>query len=166
MLFATAVSMMAICQRAEAVPPLVAGDVPTADKHHVEWFVGTRYQKTGVTERQVPFTKVVYGISDRQEVTFEVPYLVSQGRQGFGDAVVGTKYQFLKETDRRPGIAGSFEVKLDNGSQTKGLGTGAIDYDLRMRAQKPGRNLARPTGWRRTSVWSIVCFPTLWCMEP
>lgn len=135
-LLATAVSILAICQRAEAVPPLVAGDVPTVDKHHVEWFVGTRYQKTGAIERQVPFTEVVYGISDRQEVTFEVPYLVSQGRQGFGDAVVGTKYQFLKEMDRRPGVAGSFEAKLDTGSQAKGFGTGAMEYDLRLRSQK------------------------------
>jgi len=135
-LVATAVSIVAICQRAEAVPPLVAGDVPTAEKGHVECYVGTRYQKTGSVERQLPATEIVYGISPRQEVTFEIPYLSMAGQQGFGDAVLGTKYLFLSEMDQRPGIAGSFEVKLDNGSQTKGLGTGAIDYDLRMRAQK------------------------------
>lgn len=135
-LVATVVSLMVIVHRAEAVPPLVVGDVPTADKHHVEWYVGTRYQKTDTIERQIPFTEVVYGISDRQEVTFEVPYLASQGHQGFGDAVVGTKYQFLKETDRYPGVAGSFEAKLDTGSQAKGFGTGAMEYDLQLRSQK------------------------------
>ncbi len=119
-----------------AVPPLVAGDVPTAEKGHVELYVGTRYQKTGSIERQLPFTEIVYGISARQEVTFEIPYLSDSGQNGFGDGVLGTKYLFIPETDKRPGIAGSFEAKLDNGSQIKGLGTGAIDYDLRMRAQK------------------------------
>ena len=111
-----------VSQRASAVPPLVAGDVPTADKNHVEWYVGTRYQKTGAIERQIPFTEVVYGISDRQELTFEVPYLSSQGQEGFGDIVLGTKYLFLRETDQLPGVAGSFEWKLENGDEDKGLG--------------------------------------------
>jgi len=118
------------------VPPLVAGDVPTAEKGHVELYVGTRYQKTGSIERQLPATEIVYGISSKQEVTFEIPYLSTSGQNGFGDAVLGTKYLFLSEIDKRPGIAGSFEVKLDNGSQAKGLGTGAVDYNLLMRAQK------------------------------
>ena len=129
--FATTVS-----QEASAVPPLVAGDVPTADKNHVEWYVGTRYQKTGTIERQIPFTEVVYGISDRQELTFEVPYLSTQGQEGFGDVVLGTKYLFLRETNQLPGVAGSFEWKPENGDEDKGLGTGAMDYDLRLRSQK------------------------------
>jgi len=119
-----------------AVPPLVAGDVPTAEKGHVELYVGTRYQKTGSIEMQLPSTEIVYGISSKQEVTFEIPYLLMAGQDGFGDGVLGTKYLFLPETDKRPGIAGSFEAKLDNGSRSRGLGTGAIDYDLRVRAQK------------------------------
>ncbi len=49
---------------------------------------------------------------------------------------MGTKYQFFLETDKSPGVAGSFELKLDNAGQTKGLGTGAMDYDFRLRSQK------------------------------
>lgn len=123
-------------KKVEAVPPLVAGDVPTADKNHVEWFIGMRYQKTDSIERQIPFTEMVYGISDRQELTFEIPYLSLNGNHGFGDAVLGTKFQFIKEAERIPGVAGSFEIKLANASQTKGLGTGANEYDLRLRSQK------------------------------
>lgn len=123
-------------KKVEAVPPLVAGDVPTADKNHVEWFIGMRYQKTDSIERQIPFTELVYGISERQEITFEIPYLSIDGNHGFGDAVLGTKFQFIKEAERIPGVAGSFELKLDNGSQTRGLGTGAKEYDLRLRSQK------------------------------
>lgn len=121
---------------AEAVPPLVAGDVPTADKNHVEWFIGMRHQKTDSIERQIPFTELVYGISERQELTFEIPYLSIDGNHGFGDAVLGTKFQFIKEAEGIPGLAGSFEIKLANASQTKGLGTGANEYDLRLRSQK------------------------------
>ncbi|MBI5049115.1 MAG: transporter [Deltaproteobacteria bacterium] len=79
---------------------------------------------------------MVWGISDRQEITFEIPYLSADGASGFGDAVLGTKYQFLKETEGAPGIAGSFEIKLANASQSKGLGTGAMEYDFRVRSQK------------------------------
>ena len=122
--------------KVEAVPPLVAGDVPTADKNHVEWFIGMRYQKTDSIERQIPFTELVYGISERQELTFEIPYLSIDGNHYFGDAVLGTKFQFINEAEGIPGVAGSFEVKLANASQTKGLGAGAKEYDLRLRSQK------------------------------
>jgi Putative MetA-pathway of phenol degradation len=125
-----------VANPAAAVPPLVTGDVPTADKNHVEVYVGTRYQKTDSIERQLPFTEIVYGLTERQEITFEIPYLSVDGQHGFGDAVLGTKYLILRETDQRPGIAGSFELKLDNGDASKGLGTGALEYDFRPRAQK------------------------------
>ncbi|MBI4379066.1 MAG: transporter [Nitrospinae bacterium] len=127
---------MLIPEGAYAVPPLVTGDVPTAEKNHVELFIGTLYQDTGSIERQIPFTEVVYGISDRQEVTSEIQYLSIKDNQGLGDITLGTKYQFLKESDRFPGIASSFEVKLPNGNQAKELGTGAMNYDLRLRSQK------------------------------
>ena len=84
--------------RMDAVPPLVSGDVPTADKGIFEWYVGTRYQSEGGSvNRQIPFTELVCGISDRQEITFEIPLLSQQGEHGFGDITLGTKYMFLKE---------------------------------------------------------------------
>jgi hypothetical protein len=121
---------------AAAVQPMVAGDVPTADKNHVELYLGMGYQDTDGIERQLPFTEIVYGLTDRQEITFEIPYLSVDGQHGFGDAVLGTKYLILRETDQRPGIAGSFEVKLGNGAASKGLGTGAVEYDFRLRVQE------------------------------
>jgi len=42
----------------------------------------------------------------------------------------------LRETAERPGLAGSFEWKLATGSQAKGLGTGSMEYGLRLRSQK------------------------------
>ncbi len=128
-------------QEAFAIPPLVAGDVPTADKGGAELFMGTRYQKTGDLERQIPFIELVLGVSSWQELTIEMPYLSlipaqSGGRIGFGDVVVGTKMVFLRETERRPGAALSVEAKLNNGDPRQGLGSGAVDYELRLRSQK------------------------------
>lgn len=125
-----------VARPAATVQPMVAGDVPTADKTHVEVYLGVRYQESDGIERQLPFTEVVYGLTERQEITFEMPYLSVDGQHGFGDAVLGTKYIILPETDQRPGVAGSFELKLENGAPSKGLGTGAVEYDFRLRAQK------------------------------
>jgi hypothetical protein len=124
--------------RSFAPPPLVTGDVPTADKHHFEWYVGGRYQESesGKPSRLLPFTEIVYGITDRQEVTFEMAGLSKDHDYGINDAVVGTKFVYIKEAERLPGVAGSFELKLPTGDKDRGLGTGELDYDLRLRTQK------------------------------
>jgi hypothetical protein len=130
------VVLLASTSQLFAPPPLVTGDVPTADKGHVEIYVGMRYQDTGTISRQIPFTEFVYGITERQEITFEVPYLSRKGEHGFGESVIGTKYLFLRETESRPGIAGSFELKVPTGDEARGLGNGEFAYDLRLRTQK------------------------------
>lgn len=121
-----------------APPPLVTGDVPTAGKDSFEWYFGGRYQEseTGMPSRLLPFTELVYGLSDRQELTFEIAGLSKDHEYGFNDAVLGTKFIILKETGQRPGIAGSFELKLPTGDESRGLGSGEFDYDLRLRTQK------------------------------
>lgn len=130
--------LLASTPRCFAPPPLVTGDVPTADEETFEWYIGARYQESesGNPSRLLPFTELVYGLSDRQELTFEIAGLSANHEYGVSDSVVGTKYIFLKETDQLPGIAGSFELKLPTGDEARGLGSGEFDYDLRLRAQK------------------------------
>src|SRR5688572_21189240 len=102
-----------------APPPMVTGDVPTANRQTFEWYVGGRYQESesGNPSRLLPFTELVYGLTDRQELTFEIAGLSVDHEYGISDAVVGTKFVFLKETEKRPGIAGSFELKLPTGDE-------------------------------------------------
>lgn len=124
-----------------AVPPLVAGDVPTADKGHAEVYLGYKSEDTDGIKREIPADEVVLGISSRQEVTIEAPYASSNPlggghRTGFGDVTLGTKLMFLRETAGRLGAAVSFEAKLDNADAKSGLGSGAVDYDIRLRTQK------------------------------
>jgi hypothetical protein len=130
--------MLLTVSRCFAPPPMVTGDVPTADKQTFEWYAGARYQESesGKPARLLPFTELVYGVSERLEVTFETAGLSVEGHYGLTDSVVGTKFVFLNETARRPGVAGSFELKLPTGDESRGLGSGEFDYDLRLRAQK------------------------------
>src|SRR5512137_1754104 len=121
---------------AAAVPPLVIGDVPTADKGDLEIYAGVRYQKDGAGEWQVPFTEFILGVSSWQEITLEVPYVLVDGQAGFGDLVLGTKVMPLRETAELPGIALSFEWKLPNASMAKGLGSGSMEFGFLLRSQK------------------------------
>ena len=124
--------------RCFAPPPLVTGDVPVADKESFEWYVGVRYQESesGNPARLLPFTELVYGLTDRMELTLETAGLSVNHEYGLNDSVLGTKYVFLNETDRCPGLAGSFELKLPTGDESLGLGSGEFDWDLRLRTQK------------------------------
>lgn len=78
--FVAALFLIGFTARLYAPPPLVTGDVPTAEKGRFELYAGVRYQEseTGKPARQIPFTELVYGITDRQELTFENP-LLEQG---------------------------------------------------------------------------------------
>ena len=138
-LFFLPLVLSATITKTPAPPPLVTGDVPTADKGMFELYSGFRYQDTGTITRQAPFTELVYGIAERQEVIVEAPFLSRKGEYGIGDVVIGTKYVFVRESKRLPGIAASFELKLPTGDEERGLGSGEFDYDLRLRAQKTWR---------------------------
>src|SRR5687768_580223 len=82
--------------RCFAPPPLVTGDVPTADKETYEWYLGARYQESesGNPSRLLPFTELVYGLTDRMELTFETSGLSKDHEYGLSDSVIGTKYVF------------------------------------------------------------------------
>jgi Putative MetA-pathway of phenol degradation len=126
-----------------AVPPLVIGDVPTADRGTVETYAGVQQVKNGAVEWAVPTTETVLGISNWQEITIEVPYLVADAGHGLGDLVLGTKVQLLPEASGRPGLAGSVEWKLANGDLASGTGSGSMEFGLLLRAQQT---------WGRTTL--------------
>jgi hypothetical protein len=132
-----ALAMLACGTRAEAVPPLVSGDVPTAEQGEIELYLGVLYEKNGgAIARKLPSIELNYGIFDGLEMSFQFPWLSEGGIHGGGDFVLGPKYVFLTETKTRPGIAGSFELKVPTASSSRGLGTGAFDEDLLLRVQK------------------------------
>ena len=58
-------AFVALAAKCFAPPPLVTGDVPTADKNAFEWYVGSLYQKSdsGHPSRLLPTTELVYGLT-------------------------------------------------------------------------------------------------------
>jgi len=117
--------------------PLITGDVPTAPNGRFEWYLGFRYQDSGSVERRLPHSELVYGLTERWEVSVESPYLSREGEHGFGDATLATKVVAITETERRPALGASYEIKFDNGDAERGLGSGGYEHEFRLRAQKP-----------------------------
>jgi hypothetical protein len=129
--------LMLACARVEAVPPLVSGDVPVAEKGEFELYLGVLYENDGGSiSRSLPALELNYGFTERMEMTFQIPWLSEGGAHGVGDLVIGPKVVLLEETKTRPGVAGSFELKVPTASSSRGLGSGAFDEDLRLRVQK------------------------------
>lgn len=127
--------LMAFTRPAMAIKPLVSGDVPTAPKGVYELFVGyLLVEGDRVRAQEVPFWEVVYGVTERQELTIEAPLIVLDvpigTEMGIGDAVVGTKFRFFGEPEADSGLSASLEVKLPTGDEERGLGSGATDVSL------------------------------------
>lgn len=120
-----------------AVPPLVSDDVPPADKGQIQWYLGSQYLSgNGSIERDLLATSMSIGITDRQEISWGIPFISTGGEHGLGDLFVGTKYLLLKETETLPAASASFNLSTPTGDQSRGLGTGGWDYDFRLQAQK------------------------------
>lgn len=131
-------ALLCFTDPAAAIPPLVSGDVPTASRGIYEFFVGHVFRDNGDVETwEVPFWELVYGLSERQEVTIEAPVVVREDAHGtttgLGDAVIGTKLRLLGKPAADAGLSVSLEIKLPTGDPDRGLGSGAADVDLRAR---------------------------------
>ena len=130
--------LIASVRPAMAIPPLVSGDIPTANRGTYEFFVGYVLTDGGrVTVQEVPFWEVVYGLTERQELTIEGPLVHRDDPTGttlgFGDVVLGTKYRLFGIPAADSGLSVSLEVRLPTGDEEKGLGSGATNVDLRTR---------------------------------
>jgi hypothetical protein len=135
--FAVAALVAAVClPRLYAPPPLITGDVPTADFGTFELYTGFRYQDTGRIQRQLPHVELVYGFAGRWEVSAEANYLSRAGAHGIDDFTLATKTVVVAEGTSTPALGASYEFKFDNGDAERGLGSGGYEHDLRLRAQK------------------------------
>ena len=126
----------ALLPRLYAPPPLITGDVPTADKGNFELYTGFRYQDTGRIQRQLPHVELVYGLAERWEISADGNYLSRAGAHGLDDVTIATKAVFVEESATSPAIGVSYEFKFDSGNAARGLGSGGNEHDLRLRAQK------------------------------
>jgi hypothetical protein len=98
-----AVSLFAPCiARAQGGPPYFTNDPGTPG--NANWEINLGSMQTiarGVASYQVPQIDLNYGVGDRIQLTYEVPYVLNTGtgatRSGWGNAYPGVKWRFLDQ---------------------------------------------------------------------
>ncbi len=115
--------------------PLSTNDAGTVERGHFEVECGYEYAKGDADEENSLSFAVTCGIAQNLDLGVEVPYRFidfdeGDDVDGIGDVEFTTKYTLVKETEDHPAFAMSFGVKSETGDETKGLGTGEIDYSI------------------------------------
>lgn len=81
-------------------PPMITDDPGTPGDGHWEINLATQTNHTaGTTTFQLPLVDANYGVGDRAQLKFELPWLVQdepggESRSGVGDGLIGVKWRF------------------------------------------------------------------------
>ena len=87
---------------ADAGPPLLTDDPGTPGDGHWEINLAwTSERSTGARYDEAPLVDINYGVGDRVQLKFEMPWVAETGRgnNGFGNALIGVKWRFLDQGD-------------------------------------------------------------------
>lgn len=72
----------------------------------------------------------IYGITERLELSAEIPYLFHEQEDGIGDINVVGKFLMLNETEKFPAFTLKGILKTSSGDADRGLGSGDLDYSI------------------------------------
>lgn len=119
-----------------AYRPLGTEDAGVAGKGVAQTEVSWDYLKWENDDKeQVLMLVPIYGLTEDLELSVEIPYLihnpdVGDSEEGIGDVNLVVKYLLYEESDESLAFTVKGVVKLDNGDEDKGLGSGDKDYSL------------------------------------
>lgn len=120
-----------------AYRPFITEDAGVAGKGVAQLEVSWDYMdwENGDTEN-VLLLVPIYGITERIELSAEMPYLFHEEEDGIGDINLVGKFLMISETDRLPAFALKGVIKPPTGDEDKGLGSGDWDYSIVLVASK------------------------------
>lgn len=135
--FVLGLFMILAAGNASAYRPLGTEDAGVAGKGVAQAEVSWDYLKWDndeVEDEQVLMLVPIYGLTERLEISVEVPYLIHDledgSEEGIGDVNLVAKYLLVEEGEKNPAFAVKGVAKLDNGDYDNGLGSGDKDYSL------------------------------------
>lgn len=105
--------------RAAGSPPMITDDPGTPGDGHWEINLGVSTERRpGSRVSELPLFDINYGIGDRLQLKYEVPYLRlneadTSSESGFGNSEVGIKWRFLDDGDSAMGFAVSVYPQLE-----------------------------------------------------
>lgn len=130
---------------AEGSPPLITDDPGTPGNGHWEINVGiSTERRPGERISEAPVVDLNYGIGERLQLTYEVPYLMQRTEgganvSGFGNSTFSVKWRFLDGGE--PGCAMSVFPKIEfnnpgSSSSDRGLVESGSTFVLPVQLQK------------------------------
>lgn len=134
-------------QQSFAYRPLATEDAGVAGKGVAQIEMSWDYLSWKNKDKENVFLFVpIYGITERIELSAEIPYLFHSAAEGdsvngIGDINLVGKFLILEEKETRPAFTLKGVVKTKSGDEKKGLGSGDIDYSLVAVASKGLGNL-------------------------
>ena len=128
--------------RAFAYRPFATEDAGVVGKGVLELEASLDHARWRGGDRDVALLLVpVYGVTQRLELSVDVPYMFHDPEEGgqdsaLGDITVSAKIALAGETARRPALTLKGFVKSDSGDHARGSGSGHWDYHLGAAASK------------------------------
>jgi hypothetical protein len=115
--------------RADAGPPYITNDPGTPGNGNWEINLASMTTRSlGVTAWQIPQIDLNYGLGDRIQLTYEVPYVVQSASgqpqaSGFSNAFPGIKWRFLDEGEGgwQMSVFPQFETVGSPGTESRGI---------------------------------------------
>lgn len=80
--------------------------------------------------------EIEYGVTDRIEVSAELPLILGPGESGAGDIEFGVDYALLLESDSAPALTFGISASAPTGDEDAGRGVGGWSYETSLRASK------------------------------
>jgi hypothetical protein len=117
--------------RAQAGPPYLTNDPGTPG--NLQWEINLGFMPTftrGLADYQIPQIDINFGLGDRVQLTYEIPYVIQtaggQGSQGaWGNGFPGLKWRFLDQGEDgwQASVFPQLETAAGTSAQRSGIGT-------------------------------------------
>lgn len=122
------------CSPAHAYRPFTTEDAGVAGKGVVQMELSWDYIRWDNGDEENNFLLVpIYGITERIELSFEIPYMFldpeeESSEDGLGDVTIAGKFLLIEESEVNPAFTLKAGIKTQSGDEEKGLGSGDPDY--------------------------------------
>jgi len=104
--------------------------------------LGTVFTRSETEDEETDITiDFGYGITDRLEVTVDIPIAFTNPKdgsteEGLSDISIRPEFLLIKEQESLPAISFAATFKTESGNKDKGLGSGETDYSLSLQFSK------------------------------
>jgi cobalt/nickel transport protein len=119
-----------------AARPLTTDDAYTVEKGKFQVETGFDFARQDNHNKEFfPSVTLTYGLLERMDIGLGSSYQFAdpnhgEKESGLGDTALKVKYRLVDQKDWIPSFAISGTVKIPTASESKGLGSGKVDYNL------------------------------------